>query len=49
MNSLHHVKELSKISNFLQFESYSSKCFEVKAISNLRDLYGNKMQEQFKI
>ena len=37
MNSLHHVKELPQISNFLQFESYSSKCFKVRAISDLRD------------
>ena len=44
MNSLHHVKEHPKISNFLQFESQSSQCFKVTAISNLRDLYGNKIQ-----
>ena len=44
MNSLHNVKEHSKISNFLQFESHSSKCFKVRAISDLRDLYGNKIQ-----
>ena len=44
MNSLHHVKEHPKISNFLQFESYSSKSFKVRAISDLRDLYGNKIQ-----
>ena len=44
MNSLHHVKEHPKISNFLQFESHSSKCFKVRAISDLRDLYENKIQ-----
>ena len=44
MNSLHHVKEHPKISNFLQFESHSSKCFKVRAISDLIDLYGNKIQ-----
>ena len=44
MNSLHHVKEHPKISNFLQFESHSSKCFKVRAIQVLRDLYGNKVQ-----
>ena len=32
INSLHHVKEHSKISNFLQFESHSSKSFKVRAI-----------------
>ena len=42
MNSLHHGKE--QISNFLQFESHSSRCFKVRAISDLRDLYGNKIQ-----
>ena len=26
MNSLHHMKEYPQISNFLQFESHSSKC-----------------------
>ena len=26
INSLHHMKEYPKISNFLQFESHSSKC-----------------------
>ena len=45
MNSLHHVKEHPKMSNFLQFESRSSKSFEVRAISDLRDLYGNKIQD----
>ena len=44
MNSLHHVKEHPKISNFLQFESHSSKSFKVRAISDLRDLYGNNIQ-----
>ena len=42
MNSLHRVKEHPKISNFLQFESQSSKRFKVKAISDLRDLYGKR-------
>ena len=32
MNSLYHVKEHPKISNFLQFESHSSKSFKVRAI-----------------
>ena len=32
INSLHHVKEHPKISNFLQFESHSSKSFKVRAI-----------------
>ena len=41
---LHHVKEHLKISNFLQFEGHSSKSFKVRAISDLRDLYGNKIQ-----
>ena len=45
MNSLHHVKEHPKMSNFLQFESRSSKSFKVRAISDLRDLYGNKIQD----
>ena len=46
IKSLHHVKDHLKISNFLQFESHSSKCFTVRAtcISDLRDLYGNKIQ-----
>ena len=44
MNSLHHAKEHPKISNFLQFEAYSSKSFKVRAISDLRDLYGNNIQ-----
>ena len=44
IKSLHHVKEHPKISNFLQFESHSSKSFKVRAISDLRDLYGNKIQ-----
>ena len=44
MNGLHQMKEHPKISNFLQFESHSSKSFKVKAISDLRDLYGNKIQ-----
>ena len=44
INSLHHVEEHPKISNFLQFESHSSKSFKVRAISDLRDLYGNKIQ-----
>ena len=32
MNSLYHMKEYDypKIRNFLQFESYSSKCVKVK-------------------
>ena len=38
------MKEYPKISNFLQFESHSSKSFKVRAISDLRDLYGNKIQ-----
>ena len=38
------MKEHPKISNLLQFESHSSKHFEVRAISVLRDLYGNKIQ-----
>ena len=41
MNSLHHIP---KISIFLQFESHNSKCFKVRGISDLRDLYGNKIQ-----
>ena len=44
MNSLHHVKEHPKISNFLQFESHSSKSFKVRAILDLRDLYGNNIE-----
>ena len=40
INSLHHVKEHPKISNFLQFESHGSKYFKVRAISDLCDLYG---------
>ena len=44
MESLHHVKEHPRISNLLQFESHSSKSFKVRAISDLRDLYGNKIQ-----
>ena len=32
MNGLHHVKEHPKITNFLQFESHSSKRFKVRAI-----------------
>ena len=44
IKSLHHVKERPKISNFLQFESYGSKSFKVRAISDLSDLYGNKIQ-----
>ena len=32
MNSLHHVKEHPQISNFLQFESHSSKSFKVRAV-----------------
>ena len=44
MNSLHQVQEHPKISNFLQFESHSSKSFKVRAISDLRYLYGNKTQ-----
>ena len=43
MNSLHHVKEHPKISNFLKFESHSSICFKVRAIPYLRDLYGDKI------
>ena len=38
------MKEHPKISNFLQSESHSSKCFKVRATSDLRDLYGNKIQ-----
>ena len=38
------MKEHPQISNFLQFESHSSKSFNVRAISDLRDLYGNKIQ-----
>ena len=42
MNSLHHMKEYPKISNFLQFESHCSKCVKVRAtLKDLRDLYGN--------
>ena len=44
IKSLHHVKEHPKISIFLLFESHSSKSFKVRAISDLRDLYGNKIQ-----
>ena len=45
MNSSHHMNEYTKMSNFLQFECHSSKCFKVRAIiSDLRDLYGNKIQ-----
>ena len=44
VNSLHHGKEHPKISNFLQFESHRSKTFKVRAISDLRDLYGDKIQ-----
>ena len=44
IDSLHHVKEHPIISNFLQFESHSSKCVKVRAISDLRDLYGDKIQ-----
>ena len=36
MNSLHHMKEYTKNSNFLQFESHS-KSLKVRAISDLRD------------
>ena len=32
INSLYHVKEHPKISNFLKFESHSSNSFKVKAI-----------------
>ena len=42
INSLHRMKKHPKISKLLQFESYSSKSFKV--ISDLRDLYGNKIQ-----
>ena len=38
MNSLQYVKEHPKISNFLQFESHSSKSFKVRAISGLEIL-----------
>ena len=38
------MKEHPKISDFLQFESHRSKTFKVRAISDLRDLYGNKIQ-----
>ena len=44
IKSLRHMKEHLKISNFLQFEGHSSKSFKVRAISDLRDLYGNKIQ-----
>ena len=46
MNSLHHddMKENPKISNFLKFENHSSNGFKVRAIRDLRDLYGNKIQ-----
>ena len=44
MNSLQYVKEHPQISNFLRCESRSSKSFKVRAISDLRDLYGNKIQ-----
>ena len=44
INGLHHVKEHPKISKFLQFESHSSKNVKTKAISDLRDLYGKKIQ-----
>ena len=44
MNSLHHAREHPQISNFLQFESQSSKSFKVRAISELKDLYGNKIR-----
>ena len=40
------MKEHPKISNSLQFESHSSKSFKVRPISDLRDLYGNKIQGQ---
>ena len=40
VNSLHHVKEHPQISNFQQFESHRSRVFKVRAISDLRDLYG---------
>ena len=45
MNSLHLMKEHPKISNFLKFENHSSNVFKVRAIWDLRDLYGNKIQE----
>ena len=32
MNSLHHMEAHPQISNFLQFESHSSKIFKVRAI-----------------
>ena len=35
---------MNKISIFPQFESHSSKSFKVRAIGDLRDLYGNKIQ-----
>ena len=38
------MKEYPKISNFLQFEGRSSKSFKVRAISDWRDLYENKIQ-----
>ena len=44
IKSLHHTREHPKISNFLQFESYSSNSVKVRAISDLRDLYGNNIQ-----
>ena len=43
MNSLHHMKEYTKSSNFLQFESHS-KSLKVRAIfADLRDLHGNNI------
>ena len=41
MNSLHNVKEHYKISNFLQLRVIAVR---VRTISDLRDLYGNKIQ-----
>ena len=38
------MKEHPKISNILQFESHRSKTFKVRAISDLIDLYENKIQ-----
>ena len=49
MNSLQYVKEHPKISKYLQFESHTSKILNVRAISDLRDLYGNKIQKAFPV
>ena len=44
IESLHHMKEHPQISNSLRFESHSSKSFKVRPISDLRGLYGIKIQ-----